>query len=224
MAAAGGIVAARDAGMLREHGGHIEFTKSWAKSLLKRMGYVKRKSSNAGSLSHFNELQEEFVADIKAEVVMNEIPHDLIFNWDQTAIQLVPTGQWTMNRAKEKVISIANSDDKRQMTAVLAATLTGEYLPPQVIYKGKTERCHPKVAVPEGWDVWHSEIHWSNEETMKRYIDKIIVPFITQKREALKLEKTHPALAIFDCFRGQTTADFRSLLEHHCCSSTSKLY
>ena len=87
----------------------------------------------------------------------------LIFNWDQTAIQLVPTGEWTINRAKEKVILIANSDDKRQITAVLAATMTGEYLPPQMIYKGKTERCHPKVAFPEGWDIWHSENHWSNE-------------------------------------------------------------
>ena len=42
-----------------------------------------------------------------------------------------------MHRAKEKVIPIAGSDDKCQITAVFAATLTGEYLPPQVIYKGK---------------------------------------------------------------------------------------
>ena len=53
------------------------------------------------------------LADIKVEVVMNDIPHDLIFNWDQTGIQLSPTGQWTMNQAGEKIISIANSDDKR---------------------------------------------------------------------------------------------------------------
>jgi hypothetical protein len=39
------------------------------------MGYVKRKGSNAGKLtiSHFKEIQEEFLADIKAEMVMNEI-------------------------------------------------------------------------------------------------------------------------------------------------------
>ena len=97
------------------------------------MGYVKRKYSNAGkiSVSHFEELKEEFLADIKAEVVMNEIPHELVFNWNQTAIQLVPTGPWTMHHAKEKVIPIASSDDKRQITAVLVATLTGENLPPQ---------------------------------------------------------------------------------------------
>ena len=114
MAAAEGIIAARDLGKLREHGGHIHITKAWAKSLLVRMGYVKRKCSNAGKTSvlHFKELQDAFLTDIQAEVVMNDIPHELIINWDQTALQLVPTGQWTMHRAGEKVIPIASSDDK----------------------------------------------------------------------------------------------------------------
>ena len=60
MAAAEGIVSARDPSKLRSHGGHIHFTKAWAKSLLKRAGYVKRKCSNAGkvSVAHFEELKE----------------------------------------------------------------------------------------------------------------------------------------------------------------------
>ena len=183
MAAIEGIIAARDRGLLVQYGGHIEITKSWTKSLLKQMVYVKRRCSNAGkvSLPHFRELQENFLADVQAEVVMNEIPADLIFNWDQTALSLITTSQWTMHQAVEKIITVKNSDEKRQVTAVLAASLIGEFLPPQIIYiyKGKTERSHPKVAVPTGWDVWHSDNHWSNEETMKRYVDKI-VPFLDE--------------------------------------------
>ena len=75
----------------------------------------------------------------------------------------------------------------RQTTAVLAVTANGEYL-----------------QFPEGWDVWHTENHWSNEDSMKRYIKKVIIPFVKQKREALKLEATHPALALFDGFKCQT--------------------
>ena len=56
-----------------------------------------------------------------------------------------------MNEAKAKKEVIANSDDKSQITAVLAATITGEHLPRQLIYKGKTTRCSPKVLFPEGW-------------------------------------------------------------------------
>ena len=51
--------------------------------------------------------------------------------------------------------------------------------------------------------------------TMKRYIDKIILPFITKKRQEMKLDLMSPAAAIFDNFRGQTTNDILSHLRSH---------
>lgn len=48
----------------------------------------------------------------KTELVTDKIPPDLIFNCDQMSIQLVPTGQWTMNCVGENMMTIANSDDK----------------------------------------------------------------------------------------------------------------
>ena len=217
MAAAEGIIAAKNPSFLAKHGGHITITKGWVKSLFSRMGFVKRKGSNAGkvTVAQFNEVQEVFLADIRAEVLMNDIHPQLIFNWDQTPIYYVPTGEWTMNREKEKIIPIANSDDKRQITTVLAVTLTGEFLPPQLLYQGKTTHCHPAIEFPKGWDVWHSHNHWSNEETMKRYIEKIIIPFVSNRRAELQLTESHSALAIFDSFKGQTTPDIYSLLQRH---------
>ena len=47
-------------------------------------------------------------------------------------------------------------------------------------------------------------MHYEKVETIKRYIDKIIVPIVNETLPVLKLEATHPPLAIFDCFRGQT--------------------
>lgn len=43
-----------------------------------------------------------------------------------------------------------------------------------------------------------------NETTMKRYIEKIIIPFVSQKRQSLKLSISHPAIPIFDGFQGHT--------------------
>lgn len=58
---------------------------------------------------------------------MNEFPDDPIFSWDQTALLLVLTGQWTMHPAGGTMVPIAhNSDDKRNITAILAATMTGD--------------------------------------------------------------------------------------------------
>jgi hypothetical protein len=45
-AAAKGIVLSHDRSLLFENGGHIELTKSWARSLLKRMNMVKRKEDH----------------------------------------------------------------------------------------------------------------------------------------------------------------------------------
>ena len=64
-----------------------------------------------------------------------------------------------MNHAKEKVVATKNSDDKCQITAVVAATITGEFFLVQLLFQGKTQRCHPKVKPPEGWDLWHSKNH-----------------------------------------------------------------
>ena len=213
MGAAEGIVGARDMSKLKQ----IEITKSWARSLLIRMGYVKRKCTTSGKLPSrlFDESKEIFLADIAAEVVLNEVPKELIVNWDQTGLSIVPTSDWTMEKRGAKVVPIANTDDKRQLTAVLAVTASGEYLNPQLLYKGKTEKCHPTVAFPEGWDIWHSENRWANEDTTKRYIRRIIVPFVSQRRKDLKLKSTHPAITIFDGFSGQTTDDVVALLRQH---------
>jgi len=156
MGATEGIVSYCDISKLSSHGGHIEITKSWAKSLLRQMGFVKRKCSTSGKISvaQFDELKEIFLADVAAEALMNDIPESLIINWDQTGLSIVPTGGWTMEKKGTKTVPIAHSDDKRQLTVVLAITAAGDYLPAQLLYQGKTPKCHPQSSFPPGWDVW----------------------------------------------------------------------
>ena len=78
-------------------------------------------------------------------VEMEEIPHDLIINWDQTGIRYIPVGSWTMEKEGAKQVETTGVDDKRQITAVFAGSLTGDFLPPQLIYKGTTCQCLPTV-------------------------------------------------------------------------------
>ena len=78
------------------------------------MGFVKRKCSNAGKVlvEQFHELKEVFLADVTAEVLINDISDELIFNWDQTSLSIIPTGEWTMEKRGEKLVKIGHSDDK----------------------------------------------------------------------------------------------------------------
>ena len=78
-------------------------------------------------------LKHSFFLDIKAVVEFHDIPSSLIINWDQTGIHYVPVGSWTMEKEGSKRVKIAAVDDKHQITAVFAASLVGELLPPQLI-------------------------------------------------------------------------------------------
>jgi len=98
-------------------------------------------------------LKRFFLADVAVIAMMRNIPSDLIFNWDQIGFSVIPTENCTMHKAGAKVLPIAHSEDKRQITAVLAANAIGEYLPLQLIYKGKMTRCHPDVIFPPSWDI-----------------------------------------------------------------------
>ena len=59
---------------------------------------------------------------------MEEIPPELILNWDQTGIKIVPTTTWTMEQCKTKRVEFVETNDKRQITAVFCGTIQGAFL------------------------------------------------------------------------------------------------
>lgn len=99
------------------------------------------------------------------------------------------------------------------MTTLLAISKAGELLPPQLIYQGKTDGCHPKFVFPESFDVYHSENHWSNEETMLRYIETVISPYINHVIVENDLPLAQKALCIFDVFAAHRCEAVLKLLE-----------
>lgn len=104
-------------------------------------------------------------------------------------------------------------DDKRQITAVLAFSQSGDLLPPQLLYQGLTDKCHPNYQFPKSWDIHHSENHWSNAATMKRYVEKVIIPYIDQVRDDLDLPLKQKALCIFDVYMAHQDKELLSYVE-----------
>ena len=70
------------------------------------------------------------------------------YNWDQTSLTIIPTGEWTIEKQGKKVIRVGHFDDKHQITGVFGAILACSYFPLQLINKGKT--C-------QRWNIWHTE-------------------------------------------------------------------
>ena len=90
-----------------------------------------------------------------------------------------------------KRVEGAGLGDKRQITTTLADTLKGAFILMQLIYQGKTDHC--KFTFPNGFHIYHSTNHWANEETVKLFYGKIIIPYVT----GVRLEKQIPEQKAF---------------------------
>ena len=217
MATAEGIIQNEDSNLLAKNGGTIVLSKHWVRSLMTRMNFVKQRGNSKSKVTctNFEELREQFLFDIKTIIEFEEIPDDLILNWNHTGVNYIPVSSWTMAKEGSKKVEITGINDKRQITVVLTITKTGHYLPPQLIYAGKTCRCLPKVAFLSGWCITHSENHWANEVTTLKYMDEILFPYVRQKKKELGLPAEQTCLVIFDRFKAQCTANVLEALEEN---------
>ena len=97
MAVCKGIVMGKDANLLACNGGSIVLTKEWAGYVLGMVKYrvnIKIKVT----IGDFDKLKKLFLLDIRSILQMDEVPAQLIINWDKTGIKYVPASTWTMKQ------------------------------------------------------------------------------------------------------------------------------
>ena len=214
IAIATGVVKASDPKLLREFGGSLELTEGWARSVLKSMDWVKRKGTT-GKIEPCSKFLEEekftFQRAIGKVVSDHDIPIELVLNLDQTPLSYVSPGKYTFDLMSSKTVPIKGVNDKRQITAIFTVTASGEFLPIQLIYSGKTKRSLPKFEFPKAFDVTFTPNHWSNYEKCVSLFKKIIFPYLKSKKEELGYPKEQYSLIIMDTFKGQDNADIKEL-------------
>ena len=79
------------------------------------MNFVKRKATipkSKHSTDAFARLKARFLADVVTTVTIEDIPAELILNWDQTGIKIVPSSTWTMDTQGLKRVEVAGVGDK----------------------------------------------------------------------------------------------------------------
>ena len=198
--------------------GKIKTAETWAKSLLKRTGYVRRaKTSPTVDIPDGarKEIEYQYLYDIVSAVEKWNIPPDLVVNFDQTPSKLVLAGRSTLAKRNSTNVTIAGSSDKRTITATFAVSLSGHFLPPQLIYGGKTTQSLPKYEFPKLFSLSVNPTHYSNSQESIKFIEEILVPYFTKKRQDLGLNVDHKPLIIFDVFTGQMTTEVKEVIETH---------
>lgn len=84
-------------------------------------------------------------------------------------------------RGKKTIKVRTTGSEKRHITVVLACMASGEFLPPMVIFKGKTECPVQNLKYPEGFVIATQPKAWMDEDLMIRWIKEIWVPYIIGK-------------------------------------------
>ena len=130
----------------------------------------------------------------------------MVINLDQTPSKFVPGCNKTLAKKGCKSVPIASSTDKPMITATFSITLTGEFLPIQLIYQDNQK--YPSVSSVKK--------HYSNKKEELNMLENIIIPCVEQQRVSINLAFDHLALIIMDVFKGQMTCAVRELFnENH---------
>ena len=125
-------------------------------------------------------------------------------------------GNNTLEFEGAKSVPVKGKSKGKQTTGIFAASATGQFLPMQLIYAGKTKPCHPQgVEFTSGFDVSHSLNHCSNEELVVQHIREIILPYMDKTKEEFGLPKEfglQKSLLIYDVFKEQTRKRYTDFL------------
>ena len=100
----------------------IYLTKDWAKYFMKHMGMLKRRANTNAKTTviNFDELKETFLQDIKHSILMDEIPPQLVINFNQTGIHYVPVSSWSMEMEGAKRLKMVGKGNRHQITAIFS--------------------------------------------------------------------------------------------------------
>ena len=88
----------------------------------------------------------------------------MILNFDQT--QVGSPNKTTYTGKGSKFVPTTNVDNKRQIIATFCVSLSREFLTFQLIYAILSDRCQPKVKLPNLFYVTNSKIHWPNKKSV----------------------------------------------------------
>jgi hypothetical protein len=135
---------------------------------------------------------------------------------DQTGVNLVSASSWTYEIVGSRDVAVVGAEDKRQITACVAGSLRGDLLPLQLIFQGKTERSLPTATAASAAarvDITHSANHWSSQETMQRWVEKVLLPHSERMIELHALNSNAHMLLLIDCWSVHKSAEFRDWLK-----------
>ena len=190
----------------------FEATAPWVRSIYKRCNFSRR----AGTTTRppvprgiYEECKLTYLTDINRAITQHNIPPELVINADQTPCSYVSVRRMTMATCNSSAVPIKGLTDKRNITLTFVISLSGSFLPMQIIYQGKTDASQPRgFKLPNGFAISQNPYQYLNEQETLFLIDEIIKPYVETTRKELKPQPTQKALLIWGVFKGKRPTKF----------------
>jgi len=188
----------------------------------------RRATTSAPKLSQEPEtMRSIFLSRVAYTVQKKHVPRLLVFLCDETGMLLMPHQPTTLDFMGAKNVPVAFSrawfffqlpfltifsEDKRQITAMIAVSLDGGMLPVQLIFEGKNKArvCPDNSRYAATITTTCTENHWANVASTLEFVQ-----LVETRRDALvdagKVPPHSPALIVWDVFyahRDQSVLDY----------------
>ena len=126
--------------------------------------------------------------------------------------RMVPCKKFTMAKKGRNNVTIHGCNDKRMITATFVITLSGEFLPMQLIYGDKTLQSLPRYQFPQSFSLSVNPKHYSNTTESLKLLNEIIIPYVKKIRSSEDIPNDQYSLVIMDVFTGQKASKVLELL------------
>lgn len=202
--------------LLVENGGQNCFLRGWSQRFFLRHHMPVRvvTTKMRDNPEDFLAKRFEYENVLTMAIARFKVPKELVVNMDETNVQFVPHGKRTRGLKGAKRIKLLGvGKDRAQITCGLAVVESGDVLPAQYIFGGKTDRCHPKVLPTDGSYFSHTVSHWQTPPTFLKWIDVILLPWKKKQIELLNLPTSQKMILKIDLHYSHKDKDVLQHLE-----------
>ncbi|KAF5384182.1 hypothetical protein D9615_003148 [Tricholomella constricta] len=192
------------------------FTSKFVKRAL---GWTMRRSTRAGGKIPADADQILWKAHLRMSFSVKDesIPSALLVNSDQTQMTYAQGCHMTYAPIGSKQVTTVGSEEKCAITVMVSIANDGTLLPFQAIYKGSTNGSLPscnsrsmKAALDAGFlfEPSKTSTYWSTQETMKSFVNNILVPYYDRVIKRDNLRPDQRRLWQIDCWSVHRSDEF----------------
>ena len=149
----------------------------------------------------------------------HDVPKSVLVNSDQTGVTYSAGGLATWAPINSKQVEVLGKDERQTFTLMVGISMSGEVLPFQAIYSGKTPASLPTDEAPDYTKATQelkfrlessgTDTHWSTIKTMQSYVTNILVPYFESHRKRLN-QPDQLCVWQIDCWSVHKSIEFRS--------------